>query len=74
MTKHTHEFPNSTSIKNIDYDDATKDMHITFCSGGKHCFKNVHKDDFDGFKTADSVGQHFHKNIRRKYQSEKVED
>lgn len=73
MAKHKHEFPLSTSISCCEYDDDTKDMHITFVSGGKHCFKNVMKEDFDGFKTAKSPGNHFHVNIRRAYKSEKVE-
>jgi len=55
MTKHKHEFPHSSSIQCCEYDEATKDMHITFVSGGKHCFKGVAKEDFDGFKTANSV-------------------
>lgn len=73
MTSHTHKPENSTSISEIHYDSETKDMHITFCSGGKHCFKDVERSDFDGFKTADSVGSHFHLHVRRKYSSEKVE-
>lgn len=73
MTQHKHEFPHSSSIQDVTYDEATKDMHITFVSGGKHRFMNVMKEDFDGFKTADSVGIHFHQRIRRKYASEKVE-
>lgn len=72
MTKHKHEFPLSSSISNVEYNEDTKDMHIEFVSGGKHCFKNVMKEDFDGFKTANSPGTHFHQAIRRKYKSEKV--
>ena len=68
-----HDFPHSSSIQCAEYDPATKDMHITFVSGGKHCFKNVSQEHFDGFKTAKSVGTYFHQNIRRNYNSEKVE-
>lgn len=73
MAKHKHEFPLSSSISNVEYDDETKDMHIEFVSGGRHCFKNVMKDDFDGFATTDSPGKHFHINIRKVYKSEKVD-
>jgi hypothetical protein len=73
MTKHKHEFPHSTSIQCCEYDEATKDMHITFVSGGKHCFKNVDADDFHAFKDHPSPGTHFHSKIRRAYKSEKVE-
>lgn len=74
MTKHKHEFPLSSSIRCCEYDEATKDMHIEFVSGGRHVFKGVDKEDFDGFKTANSPGSHFHMNVRRKYKSERVED
>jgi len=73
MTKHTHDFPHSTSISCCEYEPATKDMHITFVSGGKHKFKGVNQEDFDGFKNADSVGSYFHTRIRRAYKSEKVD-
>lgn len=70
---HKHDFPHSTSISCCEYDPATKDMHITFVSGGKHKFKNVDKEHFDSIKTADSPGSYFHQHIRRKHDSEKVE-
>lgn len=73
MTKYKHEFPHSSSIQCCEYDEDTKDMHITFVSGGKHCFKNVKKEDFDGFKGHPSPGTHFHSEIRRAYKSDKVE-
>lgn len=73
MTKHKHEFPHSSSIANVEYDEATKDMRIEFVSGGRHVFKNVMKEDFDGFKNHPSPGTHFHQAIRRNYKSEKVE-
>ncbi len=74
MTKHFHEFPNSSSIRSCEYNEATQDMHIEFVSGGRHCYKNVAPEDFHSFKDAKSVGSHFHMNIRRKYDGHKVED
>jgi len=74
MTKHKHDFDKSSSISCCEYDEATKDMHITFVSGGKHVYKDVTAEDFHGFKSAVSVGKHFHQNVRRKYKSEKVDE
>lgn len=74
MTKHKHEFPHSSSIQSAEYDEATKDMHITFVSGGKHCFKGVDAEHFHAFKDHPSPGTHFHSTIRRKYKSERVGD
>lgn len=74
MTKHRHDFPNSSSISCCEYDDNTKDMHITFVSGGKHKYSNVDPEHFHAFKDHPSPGSHFHSTIRRAYKSEKVED
>jgi len=73
MTVHKKDLPHSTSIQKCTYDDETKDMHITFASGGTHCFKEVEKEDYDGLCNAKSPGSHFHTAIRRVYKSEKVD-
>ncbi len=73
MAKHRKEHPHSSSISCCEYDDETKDMHITFATGGKHRFKDVSKDVYDGLANAESPGRHFHLNIRRKFESEKVD-
>lgn len=73
MTTHKHEFPHSTSIQCAEYDETTKDMHITFVSGGKHRFKGVDPEHFHAFKDHKSPGTHFHSTIRRNYKSEKVD-
>lgn len=75
MTKHRHDLPHSSSIQCCEYDEATKDMHITFASGGKHRFKDVEADVYHGLRNATSPGQYFHSTIRRGgYKSEKIED
>ena len=73
MTKHKHKFPHSSSIQCCEYDEETKDMHITFISGGRHKFAGVDPDHFHAFKDHPSPGIWFHQNIRRNYKSEKVE-
>lgn len=73
MAKHKSSHPNSSAISDIEYDDATKDMHITFSSGDRHCFKAVGKEDYDALTKAESLGRHFHMHVRRKFESEKVD-
>lgn len=73
MAKHKTDHPHSSSISCCEYDDETKEMHITFASGGKHKFKDVTKDVYDGLAAAKSPGSHFHIHVRRKYESEKVD-
>lgn len=71
--KHKQEHAHSTSISCCEYDDETKDMHITFATGSKHKYKNVPIEEYHDLNKADSKGSHFHTRIRRKYESEKVD-
>lgn len=73
MTKHRHELPHSSSIQCCEYDENSKDMHITFAHGDKHKYSDVDKDVYDGLHKASSPGQYFHWNIRRVYKSVKVD-
>lgn len=73
MAKHSKDHPHSTSISRCEYDDETKEMHITFASGGRHKFSDVDKEAYDGLANAESPGKHFHIAIRRKYSSVKVD-
>lgn len=75
MTTHKTDLPHSSSISCVEYNDETKDMHITFASGGKHCFKDVDKEHYDNMTSPQqqSVGKYFHLNIRKKHISEKVD-
>jgi hypothetical protein len=73
MAKSEHHLPHSSSLSHCDYDDETKEMHITFASGGRHKFKNVDKEVYDGLTKAESPGKYFHMHIRKKHDSEKVD-
>lgn len=73
MAKHSKDLPHSSSIQRCEYNDETKDMHVTFASGGKHCFKDVEKDVYDGLAAAQSPGKYFHQHLRKNYKSEKVD-
>lgn len=73
MTKHRQEHPHSSSIQCCEYDEDTKEMHVTFASGGRHCFKEVPIEEYHALNKADSKGAHFHQKIRRVYKSHKVE-
>lgn len=73
MSKHSHDFPVSTSLQKAEYHEDKSELHITFSSGGTHCFKDCPKEVFDELKVAQSAGAHFHQHIRRKYKSHKVD-
>ena len=69
MSKHRKDLPHSSSIQCCEYDEETKEMHITFASGGKHRFKDVPKEHYDGICGHSSPGAYFHQYIRRKFES-----
>lgn len=73
MAKHQTSLPHSSSISDCEFDDVTNEMHITFASGGRHKFKDVSKEVYDGLIAAKSPGIFFHSSIRRKFNSEKVD-
>lgn len=73
MAKHSHNTPHSSSIQKIEHDDEANELHITFASGGTHCFKDCPHEVFQEMKAHDSPGSYFHQNVRRKYQSSKVD-
>lgn len=73
MAKHRQDHPHSSSISCCEYDTETKEMHITFASGGKHKFHDVPIEEFHALNKSDSKGKHFHLNIRRKFQSTKMD-
>jgi hypothetical protein len=56
----------SSAIKAVGHDPSTNTIHVEFHSGGKHPFGPFTKTEFERFRNADSIGQHFHANIRKK--------
>jgi hypothetical protein len=68
-----HQFPHSTSIAECEYHEGSKELHITFATGGRHCFHDVDKETAEGFKQAKSPGNYFHMNIRKVYKSSKLD-
>ena len=59
--------PNSSNIRSVGYDDDARTLHITFHSGKSYTFESVPRDEYDYLLSAESVGSHFHSNIRNKY-------
>lgn len=68
-----HHLPHSSSIQSIDYHDDTNTLEVCFASGGVHHFSECPKEIYEGLKNAQSPGSYFHTQIRRKYESKKVD-
>lgn len=63
---------NSSNISAIGYDHFSNTMHVEFQSGNRYAYFDVPPDVHLNFVNADSIGSHFAKHIRFKYQTEKV--
>ncbi len=71
--KHKTDLPHSSSISCCEYDTESKEMHVTFASGGRHKFEDVAADVYHGLCKAESPGRYFHANVRRFHKSSKVD-
>jgi len=59
-----HKDFDSTALKSADYDRKSKQLSITFHSGGTTVYEDVPEEVFDGLCKAKSAGGYFHKAIR----------
>lgn len=51
--------PNSTAIRQVDYDPGNGDMTVTLTHGKQYTYPNTTSDQHNAFVSADSVGRHF---------------
>jgi hypothetical protein len=70
---HKHDFPHSSSIQGCEYHPDKNELHITFASGGRHCFHDVDQETFEGFKAAESPGSFFHLNIKKSFKNSRLD-
>lgn len=68
-----HLVKNSSNIHGLSYDPAGKRLTVHFKNGGIYHHHGVKPDEFADLKGAESVGKHYHANIRGRYETTKVE-
>jgi hypothetical protein len=66
------EFPDSKSVRIMEYDPSSQVLTITFASGKRYNYKEVPESVYDEAIVADSVGSYVHKNIARTYEYEEI--
>jgi hypothetical protein len=59
----------SSQIAAIGHDAASNTLAVKFSSGSTYHYSGVSAEDFAAFKDADSIGSHFGKTIRGKFDS-----
>lgn len=69
----TRQPVDSSNVKSVGYDEPTLTMHVEFSGGSLYEFKGVRPEHHADFIGAPSIGQHFTKQIRGKYESTRLD-
>ena len=62
----------SSNIKAVGYDPATKEMHVQFAGGDTYAHFDVEAIDHARFIAAESKGSHYHRTFRNKFGVKKL--
>lgn len=62
----------SDSIAAVKHDPASRTLTVQFNNGGVYTYAGVSADQHAALMRADSIGAHFHKNIRPHFPAKKV--
>lgn len=62
----------SSTIDAIGYDPDAQTMHVAFLSGGTYEYLDVDPETHQALVEAPSVGSHFHKHVRPKFEGRKL--
>jgi len=64
----------STLLKETVYNSEDKTLAVTFQNGARYTYKEVDHETYQEFYSVESKGSFFGKNIRKKYEYEKLEE
>lgn len=64
----------SSQIKEIGHEPTTNTLAIRFNSGGLYHYTGVDADAFNALHKAPSIGSHFGKSIKGKYEFKKIDE
>jgi hypothetical protein len=62
----------SETLREIGYDPESATLRISFKSGGVYDYANVPESRWEGLRNAVSKGSYFHRYIKDKYRTRKV--
>jgi KTSC domain-containing protein len=57
----------STTVQHISYDEAARELHVTFVGGAIYTYYDVPAQVYRSFRTAESKGQFFNQFVRDRY-------
>ena len=64
----------SSLLKESIYDFDSKTLEVTFQNGAKYMYTNIDAETYQEFSAVESKGSYFGKNIRGKFEYQKVEE
>lgn len=72
MTTQSWQTPHSSNIAEIHYDSETREMTVTFKSGGSYVVSGVSPTDASDLANHTSPGSHYNQHFRGRYQTRKL--
>ena len=57
----------STAVEHISYDEATRELNVTYVSGGTYTYYGVPKQLYAAFREAHSKGQFVNQFVKNRY-------
>ena len=62
----------SAVIRRIDYDEASRELRVTFTSGDLYAYDEVPPEAYEAFRGAFSKGRHFAAHVRDRYRCRRI--
>jgi KTSC domain len=57
----------STAVEQISYDEAARELHVTYVGGGTYTYYRVPKQVYSAFRVARSKGQFVNQYVKNRY-------
>ncbi|MNC06985.1 hypothetical protein D3C75_545120 [compost metagenome] len=58
----------SSNLAAVGYDEASKTLHVQFKNGAVWEYTEVPAEEYQALMSADSIGSHYAKNVKKKYE------
>ena len=63
----------SSNIDSVGFDEASQTVCVRFLNGSLYVYKGVPNSEFDGLRSAPSVGSYLNRNFKNVYPYERIE-
>jgi lysyl-tRNA synthetase class 2 len=62
----------SAVIRRIDYDEASRELRVSFVSGDVYAYDEVPREAYEAFRATFSKGRHFAAHVRDRYRCRRL--